>query len=86
MILCIFQHPNITFQDILNHPELEWDMYSAMCNPNITLDHIRSHPEFTWDEKTYLLHNPTITFKDVLDHPEIEWHPYVISTKKYRYT
>jgi hypothetical protein len=38
----ITTHPNITYRDILLHPELPWDRSAIILNPNLTVAEIRA--------------------------------------------
>jgi len=41
-------HPNITMQDILNHPDKPWNWHRISVHPNITMQDILNHPDKPW--------------------------------------
>ena len=68
----------ITVQDVLDHPDFNWDWANLCASANFTLTEILEHfPEQA--DFTYISRNPTITMADILAHPEILWNFYVYS-------
>ena len=62
----------ITVQDVLDHPDLNWDWANLCASRNFTLTEILEHfPEQA--DFTHISRNPTITMADILAHPEIQW-------------
>lgn len=73
----VSRSPQVTFDDILAHPELPWNWRCVACNPNVTIDHILAHPELRWTGR--IARNPNITFQDVIEHPKLPWSFKVLS-------
>jgi len=63
-------HRNITYKDIISHPELPWDAYGVSKNPNLTVNEILSYcgERVDW---YHLSRNPHLTVQDILEHPHI---------------
>jgi len=55
-------------QDVLNHPDFEWDYSWLSRNPHITMQDVLNHPEMKWDYMR-LSENPNITLHEVLNNP-----------------
>lgn len=75
----ISSSPHITEQDVLNHPEIEWDSWNLGRNPNISLEFFKNrfgnHMGYQVEGRTLDVHiqrnmeikysyNPKITFED----------------------
>ena len=58
-------NPNITFDQVLAHPEKPWHWDGLSRNPRITLNNITNHPELPWDWKG-LSGNFNITLEFIL--------------------
>ena len=46
---CLSTNPNITFENVLDHPEKEWNWSWLSANPNITFEDVLNHPDKSWD-------------------------------------
>ena len=74
------KNPNISIQDVINHPELRWNWEYVSINPNITIQTVIDHPELRWSLRA-LPWNPSISFQDLVKSGfplaifEISWHP-----------
>jgi hypothetical protein len=42
-------NPNITFQDVLTHPDKPWEWDWLSQNPNITFKDVLCNPNKPWD-------------------------------------
>jgi len=62
------QHPNVTWDIIQEHPDLEWAPYSVSFNPNITWDIVMDNPQYPWNN-IGLSQNPNITWDIVEQYP-----------------
>ena len=41
-------NPSITMKDVLNHPEIQWNISHLSINPSITFWDVLNHPELDW--------------------------------------
>jgi hypothetical protein len=71
--ITISSHPSITWDYIVNNPELPWAWEGISMNPNITWAIIEAHPEKPWCWN-YISYNPNITWSIIEAHPELPWH------------
>ena len=62
-------HPNVTWEFIKQHIDLNWNWYLMLFNPNITLEIIESNPSIPWNLNGVLC-NPNI--KSIDDTNNIE--------------
>ena len=69
----ICDNANITFEHVINHPDIPWDWNSLSQNPSITYNTIISNPYKYWTWY-YVSRNPSITFDDVLTYPDKSWN------------
>jgi hypothetical protein len=73
-------NPHITFQDIINNPQLAWNSYHVSRNPNITIDIVLSNLNYDWNWDM-LSGNESISFRDILDNPQLPWNMKYIYSK-----
>ena len=45
----LFNHPNITMADVINHPNIPWNYRYVSVNPNLTMEMINEYPNKEWD-------------------------------------
>ena len=65
-------NPNITLDDVLANPDIDWDMQVLQSHPNITFDMVGKYP-FTNISMEYLSRNPNITDEIVLANTQLKW-------------
>jgi hypothetical protein len=65
-------NPNITWNDIVNHPEIKWNFYDLSSNPNITIDIVLNHLEKGWSFPK-LSCNSNITFDIIKKYNHLNW-------------
>ena len=74
----LIQHPKITIEDIIAHPELPWDDPFIGHNPNFRFEHL-SHfpdvPQYVW--KTL---SRNATYEQIVNHPDKPWLSYILSS------
>jgi hypothetical protein len=73
-------NPTITFRDVLDNLDKDWDWKFISQNPSITFKDILDKPDSKWDWY-YLSENPLITWKNVFDHKEFPWYWEKLSSK-----
>jgi len=64
---------NITFEDILKHPNINWNNVGMSKNKNITYNIVKSNPTIIWDYNK-LSANQSITFEDVMNSLDKPWN------------
>lgn len=74
----LVRHKDITIQDIINHPELPWNIGLGVCyNPNLTHQDILDYPPhlFTnhYRSLAYMNIGRTIPFEEIQKHPDKPW-------------
>ncbi len=69
-------NPNLSFQYVLDHPELPWYWYGL--SRDVPFKYVLDHPKLPWNWYG-LSENPNIPFQYVLDHPEKPWNWYGLS-------
>ncbi len=66
-------NPNVSWEEMEEHPEIV-RFYSVISgNPNITPGHIMAHPDHPWYFDT-LSANPSIPWEFIEAHPQKQWH------------
>ena len=68
-----YQNHNITFQDILAHPEIPWDMDWVSITVKYEFQDVLNHLDWRWNWK-FVSKRFSITIQNVLDHPELPWN------------
>ena len=63
----ISMNPNITMEDIENHPDKPWNWYCIFKNPNLTMEFIEKHMDKPWDWML-ISRNPNITMEFIEKH------------------
>jgi hypothetical protein len=69
---------NITWEIVINNPNLPWDYDQLSLNPNITWDIVKNNPDKPWNYD-YLSENPNITWDIVINNPDKPWNYYYLS-------
>jgi hypothetical protein len=72
------KHPNITGEDIMNHPEMPWIQSLVPYNPNITWNIIKNHLAFPWNWSV-VSNRDFITLEILESHPNLPWDWEVLS-------
>ena len=62
---------NVTIDDVLANPEIEWNFYDLSTNKNFTLDIILKHKEFKWNFYNYFSENKNASWQDIVNNPDI---------------
>ena len=76
-------NPSVTWNDIIEHPELPWVMEKISYNPNITMDIIDSNPDYEWSDKFISL-NPNISW-DIVKQNKNKWNYPLLSRNSMGY-
>ncbi len=63
-------NPNITWDDIINNPQLNWDPFYVSMNPNISWEIIIENLDYPWRMDVITKHVP---WNFIIEHPNIEW-------------
>ena len=74
----LIQHPKITIEDIIAHPELPWDYQYIGHNPNFRFEHISQFPDIQKYVWTTLSRNAT--YEQIVNHPDKPWLSYILSS------
>lgn len=69
----ISTNPSVTWDDVMSHPEIDWNFGNLSSNPHITWDIVQAHPERNWSY-IGLSSNPNITIDIVTAHPDKDWN------------
>jgi hypothetical protein len=75
---------NITTDDIIANPDMQWDWCGVSGNPNVTVEFIDEHPEIQWDID-FLSMNPSITVDYIENHLDLIWSWDHISENKFQF-
>jgi len=62
--LVIAKNPNITFDIVLDSPDIIWDYQVLSCNTNITIENVRAYPNKPWNWNN-LAQNKNIAISDI---------------------
>ena len=65
-------NPGIKMQDIINHPDFDWDWKYVSANPNLTINMIEQFPNKDWNWR-FVSRNPGITVQEIIDRPLFPW-------------
>jgi len=79
----LIQHPNITIEDILAHPELPWHYPYILLNPNIRYHHlfqIKLKYNIPYGENSFYTISRNATYEDIINHPEEPWYTVALSS------
>jgi hypothetical protein len=79
----LIQHPNITIEDILAHPELPWHYPYILLNPNINFDYlsqIKKIHTIPYGENTFYTLSRNATFEQIIENPKEPWYPVALSS------
>jgi len=63
---------NITWEQVIQNPQIKWSYDLLTCNKNITLNIIKDNPDKNWNF-SYLCRNLSITWDDIVSNPQINW-------------
>jgi hypothetical protein len=63
-------NPNITWDFVCMHPEINWDYISLSSNPNISLNIVIANADKKWDYAA-LARNISITWDDIQNDSEL---------------
>jgi hypothetical protein len=74
---------SITIKDVLNYPNLAWDITELSANPSITMEDVLRYPEMKWGMKE-LSYNPSITLNNIFSNPSLKWYESFLATKNYQ--
>ncbi len=66
------ENPNITWDIVLDNPNIEWNYQILSKNPNITWDIVKNNPNIEWNYSS-MSRNPNITWDIVKNNPDIKW-------------
>lgn len=58
------RNPNISWDFVCNHPEIEWSYQELSKNPNISLNIVKANPDKEW-HYSLLVENISITWDDI---------------------
>ena len=75
----ISRNPGITFQDILDNPQIKWRWQGVALNPNVTFGDLLTNRDKCVNDLgnvfgDYVSDSPNITMDIVLANPDIEWN------------
>lgn len=80
----VYDYPCVSIEDILNHPELNWDCVSSLSyHRELTINILKKYPEglkpHGWHKRTVTQHIP---IQDILTHPDVfPWDSNVIKER-----
>jgi hypothetical protein len=63
---------NVTWEYVVQNPQIKWSYDFLTSNKNITLNIIKANPDKNWNFN-YLSRNLSITWNDIVSNPEINW-------------
>lgn len=63
---------NITWEQVVQNPEIKWSYDFLSSNKNITLDIIKANPDKNWNFNC-LSRNLSITWNDIVSNSQINW-------------
>ena len=63
---------NITWEQVIQNPQIKWSYDLLTSNKNITLNIIKANPDKNWNF-SYLCRNLSITWDDIVSNPQINW-------------
>jgi hypothetical protein len=63
---------NITWEQVVQNPEIKWSYDFLSSNKNITLDIIKANPDKNWNFNC-LSRNLSITWDDIVSNSQINW-------------
>ena len=78
----LVRHKDITIQDIINHPELPWNIGLGACyNPNLTHQDILNYPHLfeSYLNITYMQIGDTVTYEEIIKHLDKPWSYNILS-------
>lgn len=70
---------SITWEEVIQNPQIKWSYDLLSSNKNITLDIIKANPDKNWNFN-YFSRNLSITWDDIILNPQINWDWYFISS------
>lgn len=65
-------NPNITWEIVQSHPDIQWNWDMLSLNPNITWEIIQQNPNDPWNWEL-LAKNPNITWEIIQQNPDKHW-------------
>lgn len=68
----IAMNRGVSFNDILSHPEYNWNWEFVSMNPNIKLYHVLRYPDLAWDWEG-LGYNANFNVKVIDANPDLPW-------------
>lgn len=71
----LIKNPNITWNFIQNHPEIDWNKEDFRYNPNLTWEIITQNDHINWDYN-YLSSHPNITWEIISQNLSLPWGAY----------
>ena len=71
---------NVTWDTVLQNPQIPWKYNSLSSNPNITYDIVKKHPDYEWNYDK-LSSNPSIRWEDILSDFTKSWNWRKLSEK-----
>ena len=72
-------NPNITWNDVVNNPDIRWNYLPLSQNQHITWDIIEANPTKPWDY-IFIAHNPNITWDIIEANPTKPWYYLIYSS------
>jgi hypothetical protein len=83
----LVQHPNITIEDILAHPELPWNYLYIYNNPNLKFHHMPLIKHLVPNDihipcmtNAFYTLSRNATFEQITNHPHKTWYPIALSS------
>ncbi len=68
----ISENPNISLEQMIRHPEIQWNWDQAIMNPAIHWHDIVNHPEIPWKYGRFI-GNPNVTIEIIRENMEVGW-------------
>ena len=68
---------SLTWELVVNNPNINWNMQELSRHPNITVDIIKNNPNSkwgNWDYGSFSFLNRNVTWQLVMDNPDIPWN------------
>ena len=71
-------NPHLTFDFVISHKNIEWDLDAVSANKGITLKDIENNPDYDWSYEG-LSENPNVTLEFIEKHIDENWEWYSLS-------